>query len=69
MKRTPGLVSVRRGAARADSPADFAMVMLWQDLASLKALVGEDHTAAHVAPAEAEIVAARPVRHYDLVDG
>lgn len=69
MRRTPGLVAILPGAPRPESPGEFCMVMTWQDLASLKAFVGEDYESAHVHPDEAELVAARAVRHYELVEG
>ncbi len=68
MKRTPGIVQVLPGAPRADSPREFSFVMVWKDLASLKAFVGEDYQSAHVDPAEAELVEARWIKHYDLVE-
>lgn len=67
MRRTPGLVSVLPGAARRETPGEFAMAMVWKDLGALKDFVGEDYASAHVAPEEADLVAARRIRHYDLV--
>ena len=68
MKRTEGVVEVLPGAARSDSAAEFSFVMIWRDLASLKAFVGDDYQSPHVAPEEAELVASRTIKHYDLVD-
>ncbi|MHA7775073.1 antibiotic biosynthesis monooxygenase family protein [Roseibium sp. M-1] len=68
MKGTPGIVSVLPGAARADSPREFSFVMVWKDLASLKAFAGEDYKSPHIDPAEAELVESRTIRHYDLVE-
>lgn len=68
MRRTEGLIDIWPGAPRADSPTEFCMVMLWKDLSSLKAFAGEDYTNAHILPEEAELVAARTIRHYDLVE-
>lgn len=68
MKGTDGIVDVYPGAPRAESPREFAFVMIWRDLDSLKAFVGEDYTSAHVDPAEEELVAHRLIRHYDLVE-
>ncbi|MCB1352993.1 MAG: hypothetical protein KDK03_09670 [Rhodobacteraceae bacterium] len=67
MKNTEGMVSVLPGAARAESPRDFAFAMIWRDLAALKAFAGEDYARPHIDPAEAELVESRMVRHYDLV--
>ena len=67
MRRTEGLIDVYPGAPRPDSPNEFCMVMLWRDLEALKAFVGEDYANAHILPEEAELVAARTIRHYDLV--
>lgn len=68
MKSTPGIVQVLPGAARAGSPRDFSFVMVWRDLDSLKAFVGEDYQSPHIDPAEAELVESRVIRHYDLVE-
>ncbi|MEO9780758.1 MAG: antibiotic biosynthesis monooxygenase [Sedimentitalea sp.] len=68
MKRTKGIVQVLPGAPRSDSPREFSFVMIWQDLASLKAFVGDDYQSAHVDPAEAELVESRTIKHYDLVE-
>jgi len=69
MKSTPGIVSVLPGAARAESPREFSFVMVWKDLESLKAFVGEDCASPHIDPAEAELVESRSITHYDLVEG
>ena len=53
--------------ARADSPRDFCFVMVWRDLAALRAFVGDDIDSPHVDPAEAALVESRVIRHYDLV--
>lgn len=68
MKRTPGIVQVLPGAPRSESPREFSFVMIWKDLKSLQAFVGEDIASAHIDPAEAEMVEARTIHHYDLVD-
>ena len=68
MKRTEGIVSVLPGAPRPDSPREFSFVMVWKDLASLKAFVGEDYKSPHIDPAEAELVESRSIKHYDLVE-
>ena len=68
MKRTPGIVSINPGASRAESPTEFCMVMIWKDLDSLKAFVGEDYESAHILPDEAELVTARTIKHYEMVE-
>ncbi|HSF95555.1 MAG TPA: antibiotic biosynthesis monooxygenase [Thermohalobaculum sp.] len=68
MKRTPGLVKVIPGAPRPKSPTEFCMVMVWKDLDSLKAFVGEDYQSAHIHPDEAELVKARTIKHYEMVE-
>lgn len=68
MKGTDGIISVLPGAARPETPRDFSFVMVWRDLDALRAFAGEDYTRPHVDPAEAEIVATRTIRHYDLVE-
>ncbi|MCZ4261075.1 hypothetical protein O4G76_09515 [Limimaricola sp. G21655-S1] len=69
MRATDGLVQVLPGAARLDSPREFAFVMIWRDLDALRAFAGEDYAQPHVDPAEAELVESRSIRHYDLVEG
>ena len=69
MRGTKGIVSVLPGAARPESPRDFSFVMVWEDLESLKAFVGEDYASPHIDPSEAELVESRSIRHYDLVEG
>ena len=68
MRATDGLVQILPGAAREDSPRDFSFVMIWRDLNALKAFVGEDYQAAHVDPAEVDLVAHRTIHHYELVE-
>ena len=67
MQSTEGIVSVLPGAPRPDSPREFCFVMVWKDLDSLKAFVGDDYRNPHIDPAEAELVESRTIRHYDLV--
>ncbi|PRY25942.1 hypothetical protein CLV78_10132 [Aliiruegeria haliotis] len=69
MKATDGIVQVLPGAPRDDSPRNFSFVMIWKDLASLKAFVGEDYQSPHIAPDEAELVESRQISHYTLVEG
>ena len=68
MRGTKGIVSVLPGAARPDHPREFSFVMVWKDLASLQAFVGQDYENPHIDPAEAELVETRSLKHYDLVD-
>ena len=68
MKGTKGIVQVLPGAPRADSPREFSFVMIWKDLASLKAFVGDDYQTPHIDPAEAELVASRTIKHYEFVE-
>lgn len=68
MRGTDGIVQVLPGAPRQDSPKEFSFVMIWKDLASLKAFVGDDYQTPHIDPAEAELVASRSIKHYELVE-
>lgn len=68
MRSTPGLAALYPGAPRESSPREFCMVMVWESLTALKAFVGEDYESAHIHPDEAELVAARTIKHYDLVE-
>ena len=42
--------------------------MVWKDLKSLKAFVGEDYQNPHIDPAEAELVESRSIKHYEFVE-
>jgi len=68
MESTDGIVQVLPGAPQSDSPREFSFVMIWRDLASLKAFVGDDYQTPHVDPAEAELVESRSIKHYELVE-
>ncbi|MBE9640407.1 antibiotic biosynthesis monooxygenase family protein [Salipiger mangrovisoli] len=68
LRRTEGIVEVLPGAARPESPREFSVVMVWRDLASLKAFTDEDYTRPHVDPAEEDLVESRLIRHYELVE-
>lgn len=67
MQNTEGIVQVLPGAPRSDTPREFSFVMIWESLDALKAFVGEDYNSPHIDPAEAELVEARLIKHYDLV--
>jgi len=68
MKNTKGIINVFPGAPRADSPREFSFVMIWEDIDSLKAFVGEDYTSPHIDPSEAELVETRSIKHYEFVE-
>ena len=68
MKGTKGIVTVLPGAPRLESPREFSFVMVWKDLESLKAFVGDDYRNPHIDPAEAELVESRSIKHYELVE-
>jgi heme-degrading monooxygenase HmoA len=68
MRRTDGIVQVLPGAPRAESPREFSFVMVWKDLESLKAFVGEDYQSPHIDSAEAELVESRTIMHYEFVE-
>ena len=68
MTTTDGIVSVQFGTPQPDSPTEFCIVMIWRDLAALKAFAGEDYQNPHILPEEAELVRARTITHYDLVE-
>jgi hypothetical protein len=68
MKSTDGIVALLPGAPRPDSPREFSFVMVWKDLDSLRAFVGDDYRSPHVDPAEAALVESRTIRHYELVE-
>ena len=68
IQNTKGIVSVLPGAPRPESPREFSFVMVWENLEALKAFVGEDYASPHIDPAEAELVEARSIKHYDLVE-
>lgn len=68
IERTEGIIQVLPGAPRTDSPNEFSWVMIWKDLASLRALVADAYQSAHVDPTEAELVEPRMLKHYELVE-
>lgn len=68
MTGTKGIVQVLPGAPRSETPREFSFVMIWKDLDSLKAFVGDDYRTPHIDPAEAELVESRTIKHYDLVE-
>ncbi len=67
MQNTKGIVQVLPGASRPDTPREFSFVMVWSSLDALKAFVGDDYYSPHIDPAEAELVEARTIKHYELV--
>ena len=67
MKSVDGIEKITFGAARETSPREFGIVMVWRDLDALKAFVGEDYENPHIHDDEAELVAARTIKHYDYV--
>lgn len=66
MKSQPGIVSITAGVPRPETPNEFCMVMVWRDVESMKAFVGEDWREAHIHPDEAELVRERFLHHYEL---
>ena len=68
MQRQEGLMTLLPGAERSDSPRKFGFVMVWKDLAALKAFAGEDYTQPHIDPVEHRLVESRTINHYRLVD-
>jgi quinol monooxygenase YgiN len=67
VRRQPGLVSITAGLPRADSPATFCVVMVWESVAALKAFAGEDWEQPHVLPEEDPMVLSREIEHYDMI--
>lgn len=68
MKRQPGLISLTPGLPRPETPDQFCMVMVWQDLDAMKAFVGQEWRNPHVHPDEAALVKERTIDHYELAD-
>ncbi len=68
MRATKGVISVIPGTARSDSPRDFSLVMVWENLEALKAFVGEDYDSPHIDPSEEGLVQFRSIKHYDFVE-
>lgn len=69
MQRQEGLLTLIPCLPRAETPDEFAMVMVWRDLAAMQAFVGEDWRSAHVHPDEAALVRERFIHHYELAEG
>ena len=66
VRAQPGLVSVTAGVPGVDAPNEFAMVMVWKDIDSLRAFAGEDWLSPHIHPDEDGIVLERHLHHYEL---
>lgn len=62
----PGLLSLTPGLPRPETPDQFCMVMVWEDLAAMKAFVGDDWRNPHIHEDEAKLVKSREIDHYDL---
>lgn len=69
VKSQPGIVSVTAGVPRPESPNEFCMVMVWEDVDSLKAFAGENWREPHIHPDEAALVRDRSLHHYELAAG
>jgi heme-degrading monooxygenase HmoA len=69
VKSQDGIVSVTAGVPVPETPNEICMVMVWRDLAALKAFTGEGWRDAHILPEEAELVRERSVHHYELAEG
>lgn len=67
MAKQPGLVSITHGLPRKETPDEFCMAMVWQDLDALKAFVGEDWLNPHIHEDEAVLVKERYIHHYEVV--
>ena len=67
MKCPDGIEEITFGLPRPESPDEFCIVMVWRDLAALKAFVGENWQTAHVRPDEAGVVKERHIHHYELL--
>ena len=69
VRRQPGLVSMSAGLPRPESPTEFAMVMIWEDVASIRAFAGEKWREPHIDQGEAALVRDRRLSHYELAPG
>jgi len=61
-------VAQPHGVRQPNSPRELSLVMVWKDLGSLKAFVGDDYKSPHIDPAETELVESCSIKHYDLVE-
>jgi hypothetical protein len=61
----PGVLSARIADTWKDRPDEIVVVSFWQDLASLRAVVGERWQEAMIVPGEADLLHEVSVRHYD----
>ena len=57
MQGQQGLESVSACLPEPTTPNDFAVIIVWRDLDSLRAFVGEDWRTPHIHPDEAGLVA------------
>ncbi len=69
VQRQPGLVSMTAGLPRPETPTEFSMVMVWENVDAIRAFAGEDWQQPHIAPDEADLVRDRKLAHYERASG
>ncbi len=67
LRQQPGLISATPGLPLETSPNEFLMVMLWQDLDSVRRFAGENWQQARIDPDEADLLKETFVYHYEAV--
>ncbi len=65
LRRQPGMVSLEVGMPRPESPDDFVMISIWNDMESMLAFTGPDWQTPVALPGEAAMVVERRVDHYE----
>ncbi len=65
---TPGMLGYFAGEPLRADDREFVMVTLWQDLAALKAFVGDNWETPVVTPDEAPLVETMVAHHYERFD-
>ena len=64
LREQEGLVSVRVGLPREETPTEFLMTTTWSSIEALAGFVGEDWDKAVIDPREAHLLERTAVYHY-----
>jgi len=59
-----GLLQFYVGAPREETPDEFAVILMWKDLASIQAFAGPNWREAVILPEEAHLLKSTQLHHY-----
>jgi heme-degrading monooxygenase HmoA len=66
IKSRKGLISVSVGTPVASTPDEFVMIMVWQDIDSLRLFAGAEWENAVIDPDEGHLIKETFVHHYEV---